>query len=268
MRPYPPGAPTQAPRRCGGPTPAGAVANIGCVLEGLFFRQLLAGHDFATDDTFAQTMRNHAYVVGDADTGEVLVVDPAYDVAGLLGWLAKEHLRLTGVIATHYHADHVGGEILGERIEGLAELLEKVDVPVHVQKDEVAWVAEMTGAPVSALVAHSDDDVVEVGNVFVRLLHTPGHSAGSQCLLVGDNLLTGDTLFIEGCGRTDLPGSDPADMYTSLRRLAALPGRLKVWPGHHYALERSSLLEVVRATNRVLLDLRDRTQWLKTYGSS
>jgi len=236
------------------------------VLDGLFFRQLLAGRDFATDDTLAQTMRNQAYVVGDAGTGEVLVVDPAYDIAGLLGWLAQERLKLVGVIATHYHADHVGGEILGERIEGLAELLEKVDVPVHVHKDEVAWVAEMTGAPVSALVAHSDDDVVEAGNVFVRLLHTPGHSPGSQCLLVDDNLLTGDTLFIEGCGRMDLPGADAADMYTSLRRLVSLPGRLKIWPGHHYALEPWSLLEVVRSTNRVLVDLRDRSEWLRTYG--
>lgn len=236
------------------------------MLDGLFFRQLLAGRDFATDDTLAQTMRNQAYVVGDAGTGEVLVVDPAYDIAGLLGWLAQERLKLVGVIATHYHADHVGGEILGERIEGLAELLEKVDVPVHVHKDEVAWVAEMTGAPVSALVAHSDDDVVEAGNVFVRLLHTPGHSPGSQCLLVDDNLLTGDTLFIEGCGRMDLPGADAADMYTSLRRLVSLPGRLKIWPGHHYALEPWSLLEVVRSTNRVLVDLRDRSEWLRTYG--
>jgi hydroxyacylglutathione hydrolase len=244
------------------------MASITCVLESLLFRQLLAGHDFATDDTLAQTMRNHTYVVGDAGTGEVLLVDPAYDVIGLFGYLAKEHLKLVGVIATHYHADHVGGEILGERIEGLVELLEKADVPVHVQKDEVAWVAEMTGAPVSALVAHSDDDVVEVGNVFLRLLHTPGHSAGSQCILVDDNLMTGDTLFIEGCGRTDLPGGDPADMYTSLRRLAALPGRTKVWPGHHYAHERSSLIEVVRATNRALLDLSDRAEWLRTYGPS
>jgi len=261
------GAPAQAPRPPG-PLASRPAGSITSVLEGLYFRQLLAGYDFATDDTLAQTMRNHTYVVGDPGTAEVLLVDPAYDVAGLLGWLAKEHLKLAGVILTHYHADHAGGEVLGERIEGIAELLDKADVPVHVQRDEVAWVAEMTGAPVGALVAHTDDDVVEVGNVFVRLLHTPGHTSGSQCLLVGDNLLTGDTMFIEGCGRTDLPGADPSDMYTSLRRLASLPGRLRVWPGHHYALERSSLMEVVRATNRALLDLADRDEWLDLYGSS
>ena len=83
----------------------------------------------------------------------------------------------------------------------------------------------MTGAPVSSLVGHHDDDVVQVGSVPVRLLHTPGHTPGSQCFIVGDNLVSGDTLFLEGCGRTDLPGADPGDMYTSLQRLASLPGR-------------------------------------------
>ena len=76
---------------------------------------------------------------------------------------------------------------------------------------------------------------MQVGAVGVRLLHTPGHTPGSQCFVVGDNLVSGDTLFIEGCGRTDLPGADPDEMYTSLQRLASLPGRLMLWPGHHYS---------------------------------
>lgn len=238
--------------------------SIAKVQDGLYFRQLLAGRDFATHDGLATTMRNHAYVVGDEVNGEVLLVDPAYDVAGLLGWTRDQGLRVTGVVATHYHADHVGGEILGQRIEGLTELLELADLPVHVQKDELPWVAEMTGAPVSSLVSHGDDDLVQVGDVMVRLLHTPGHTQGSQCVMVGDNLLTGDTLFIEGCGRTDLPGADAEEMYTSLQRLASLPGRLTLWPGHHYSPESSALLQDVKRVNPVL-ERVDRAQWLHLF---
>jgi glyoxylase-like metal-dependent hydrolase (beta-lactamase superfamily II) len=209
-------------------------------------------------------MRNHVYVIGDAGAGEAVLVDPAYDVGALVTWLEARGLRLAGVLATHYHADHVGGEIFGEHIEGLADLLELADVPVHVQKDELAWVAEMSGAPVSSLVGHHDDDVVQVGSVPVRLLHTPGHTPGSQCFIVGDNLVSGDTLFLEGCGRTDLPGADPDDMYTSLQRLASLPGRLTLWPGHHYSPAASAPLDGVKRTNPVLARL-DRDHWLRRF---
>jgi glyoxylase-like metal-dependent hydrolase (beta-lactamase superfamily II) len=209
-------------------------------------------------------MRNHVYVIGDAGAAEAVLVDPAYDVGALVTWLQARGLRLVGVLATHYHADHVGGEIFGEHIEGLADLLELADVPVHVQKDELAWVAEMTGAPVSSLVGHHDDDVVQVGSVPVRLLHTPGHTPGSQCFIVGDNLVSGDTLFLEGCGRTDLPGADPGDMYTSLQRLASLPGRLTLWPGHHYSPAASAPLDGVKRTNPVLARL-DRDHWLRRF---
>jgi glyoxylase-like metal-dependent hydrolase (beta-lactamase superfamily II) len=234
------------------------------VPEGIFFRQLLAGQEFAIGDQFATTMRNHVYVIGDAGAGEAVLVDPAYDVGALVTWLGARGLRLAGVLATHYHADHVGGEIFGEHIEGVADLLERADVPVHVQKDELAWVAEMTGAPLSSLVGHDDDDVVLVGSVAVRLLHTPGHTPGSQCFIVGDNLVSGDTLFLEGCGRTDLPGADPDDMYTSLQRLASLPGRLTLWPGHHYSPAASAPLDGVKRANPVLARL-DRDHWLRRF---
>ncbi|HTW09332.1 MAG TPA: MBL fold metallo-hydrolase [Acidimicrobiales bacterium] len=232
--------------------------------EGLIFRQLLAGEDFAVGDEFATTMRNHVYVVGDGGTGEVMLVDPAYDVAALLRWAQGQGWTVVGALATHYHADHVGGDIFDQHIEGLADLLALVDVPVHVQKAEVPWVAEMSGAPKSSLVAHGDADLVQVGSVPVQLLHTPGHSQGSQCLVVAEHLLTGDTLFLEGCGRTDLPGADPDDMYTTLQRLASLPGRLTVWPGHHYSTESSAPLEQVKHTNPVLARL-GRQEWRRHF---
>lgn len=229
--------------------------------EGLYFRQLLAGRDFAAGDPFATTMRNLVYVIGDASTGEVVLVDPAYDVQGLLAWLGSAGLRLVGAVATHYHADHIGGDIFGQHIEGLADLLELADVPVHVQKEEVPWVCEMAGAPVSSLVAHADSDRVQVGGVALQLLHTPGHTAGSQCLLADDHLVSGDTLFIRSCGRADLPGADPEDMYASLQRLASLPGRTTLWPGHHYDPETSAPLSDVRRANHALARM-PKEQWL------
>ncbi len=232
--------------------------------EGLYFHQLLAGQDFAVGNQFAATMRNHVYVVGDALSREVVLVDPAYDIAGLLGWLDGQGLRLSAVVATHYHADHVGGEVFGEHVQGLVDLLGLVDVPVHVQKEEVPWVADMCGAPASALVPHKDADVVKVGSVELQLLHTPGHTPGSQCIWVGDNLVTGDTLFLDGCGRTDLPGADGEAMYLSLRRLAALPARLVVWPGHHYSYARSAPLEELKHTNPVLGPLAQ-NEWLRRF---
>jgi hydroxyacylglutathione hydrolase len=227
----------------------------------LYFRQLLAGRDFAAADQFAVTMRNHVYVIGDRATGQVVLVDPAYDVRALVDWVAGEGLTLAGALATHYHADHVGGEIFDQHIEGLSDLLELADVPVHVQREERPWICEMTGAPASSLVPHTDDDIVEVGTVGIRLLHTPGHTPGSQCFVVGDNLVSGDTLFLDGCGRTDLPGADPEEMYASLQRLASLPGRLTLWPGHHYSPAVSAPLDEVRRSNSVLARV-DKDQWL------
>ncbi|HUB69402.1 MAG TPA: MBL fold metallo-hydrolase [Acidimicrobiales bacterium] len=234
------------------------------VPEGLLFRQLLAGVDFALDDHFATTMRNHVYAIGDAATREIVLVDPAYDVEGLLRWAEAGELRLVGAIATHYHADHVGGEIFGEHIEGLVDLLELADVPVHAQKEEIPWISEMTGAPLASLRPHGDEGTVDVGAVTVRLLHTPGHTPGSQCLIAGDNLVSGDTLFLNGCGRVDLPGASPDDMYTTLQRLASLPGRLTLWPGHHYSPERCAQLDDVRRHNPVLARV-DRDVWLRHF---
>ena len=92
-----------------------------------------------------------------------------------------------------------------------------------------------TGVSAADLVEHDHDDLVEVGAVGIRLLHTPGHTPGSQCFLVGDRLVAGDTLFLEGCGRTDFPGGDSDAMYRSLHRLAGLAGDPVVYPGHLYS---------------------------------
>ncbi|RJQ80664.1 MBL fold metallo-hydrolase [Amycolatopsis panacis] len=230
----------------------------------LYFRQLLAGRDFAAGDPVATQMRNFAYLVGDRETGEAVVVDPAYAVRDLLALLEADGMRLTGAIATHYHADHVGGDLMGIPLPGIAELLAEAPVPVHVNAVEREWVGRVTGVSEADLRGHEHDDVLSVGSIDIRLLHTPGHTQGSQCLLVGDRLITGDTLFLEGCGRTDLPGGDSDEIFRSLQGLAGLPGDPVVYPGHQYSPEPSAALSRVKAANFVFRP-RSLEQWRQLF---
>ena len=203
---------------------------------GLVLKQLLAGRDFAPADGFAANMANFIYLIGDDDTRECLLVDPAWDIPGLLDHLDGEDMRLVGVLATHYHPDHVGGNIFGHNIDGLSELMRRRPVKVHVNEREAAGVKTVTGLSEGDLERHAGGDKIRVGNIEISLLHTPGHTPGSQCFLIGPNLVSGDTLFIGGCGRVDLPGSDPEQMYDSLTRvLARLPEDTRLYPGHDYA---------------------------------
>lgn len=216
----------------------------------VYFQQLLAGRDFARNHVFASQMANFVYLVGDRETRECLIVDPAWDVQGLLRVIDKDDLRLRGVLVTHYHPDHIGGEIFGYSIAGLGELLADRPVPVHVNAREAEGVKRLTGLSDSDLIPHAAGDRVEVGGVDVTLIHTPGHTPGSQCFLVGSTLVSGDTLFIGGCGRVDLPGGDPEQMYHSLTHvLAKLPDETVLFPGHNYSSRPNSTIGEEKATN-------------------
>lgn len=217
----------------------------------LYFRQLLSGRDFAVGDMFATQMRNFAYLIGDRTTGDCVVVDPAYAAGDLLDALESDDMQLSGVLVTHHHPDHVGGSMVGFQLPGLAELLERASVPVHVNTHEALWVSRVTGIPVGDLITHEHGDKVSVGDIDIELLHTPGHTPGSQCFLLDGRLVAGDTLFLEGCGRTDFPGGDSDEMYRSLRQLAELPGDPTVFPGHWYSAEPSASLSEVKRSNYV-----------------
>ncbi|MHB8219344.1 MAG: MBL fold metallo-hydrolase [Acidimicrobiales bacterium] len=231
-----------------------------------YFRQWLSGRDFAGGDPVARQMVNFVYAIGDRERKEVLLVDPAYAVAEVLDLIEADDMRCVGVLATHFHPDHIGGEMAGWNIEGVAKLLERVDVPVHVQRTEVPWVLRATGVTAESLVAHDGGDVVMAGDVPVELVHTPGHTPGSQCFLVDGRLVSGDTLFLEGCGRTDLPGSDPSAMYESLTtRLARVPDDTIVFPGHRYSALPSASMGETRQHNYVFLP-RDAREWLAAFG--
>jgi len=238
----------------------------GVTQDRLYFRQLLAGRDFATGDPIARQMVNFVYLVGDRETGEAMAVDPAYDIDGLLAILDEDGMRLTGVLATHYHPDHVGGSMMGLSIKGVRELLDRQPVPIHVQRDEAPWVLRVTEASEGDLVQHDSGDTVLVGQIPIELIHTPGHTPGSQCFYVADRLVAGDTLFLEGCGRTDLPGGDPAALYESLtQKLAKVPDHAVLFPGHLYSPEPSASMGETRASNYVF---RPKTaeQWLMMFG--
>jgi glyoxylase-like metal-dependent hydrolase (beta-lactamase superfamily II) len=232
----------------------------------LYFRQLLSGRDIARTDPVARQMVNFVYLIGDRETREAVVIDPAYDVRGILDVLDEDDMRLTGALATHYHPDHVGGDMAGYRISGVGELLHLRPVPIHVQADESPWVQRVTGASAPDLVEHVGGDVVMVGDIPIELIHTPGHTPGSQCFLVDNRLVAGDTLFLEGCGRTDLPGGDPSALYESLtQRLAKVPDDATLFPGHLYSAEPSASMGDTRRLNFVFRPQNEQ-QWLQMFG--
>jgi glyoxylase-like metal-dependent hydrolase (beta-lactamase superfamily II) len=238
----------------------------------LYFRQLLAGRDFARDDTLARQMVNFSYLIGDRASGTCVVVDPAYAVGELVDLAAGDGMTIDGVLVTHYHPDHVGGSMAGYRIEGLRELLDlDVAAKVHVQAEEAWGTQRVTGLSASDLVEHASGDVVHAGDVAITLLHTPGHTPGSQCFLVAepgepDKLVSGDTLFLDGCGRTDLPGGDADQLYDSVHtKLAVVADDAWLYPGHLYSPEPSAPMGVVRERNYVFR-FRTREQWNLMFG--
>lgn len=231
----------------------------------IYFRQLLSGRDFATSDPLARQMVNFAYLIGDRATGEAVVVDPAYAPDELVAVAGADGMRIVGALATHYHPDHIGGSMMGHSIAGIEGLLEVEGMKVHVQRDEAEWVRKVTNVSESDLEVHGAGDTVRVGEIDIELVHTPGHTPGSQCFLVEGMLVAGDTLFLDGCGRTDLPGSDVEAMYDSLQLLAALPEDTVLFPGHKYSIASSATIGATRETNYVFRP-SSREQWLTMFG--
>ena len=210
-------------------------------------------------------MANFTYLVGSRSTREVAIVDPAWDIDALLERIDAADYKLTAALVTHYHPDHVGGSFGGNSIEGLAQLMAKRGVKAYVHKTEAEGVRKVTGLSESDLARVESGDRLAIGDVEVEFLHTPGHTPGSQCFRIRNTLVSGDTLFINGCGRVDLPGSDPEAMYHSLRHLCSLPDDTLLLPGHNYAHVPNATMGETKSQN-TYLNIRDLDTWKNLMG--
>ena len=180
------------------------------------------------------TFQNFSYIIGDERTHAAALVDPAWEVDKLLKLCGEAGLNVSRVINTHSHHDHVGGNDTVVKRTG-AKVVMHQKSPLH--KD----------------ISVKDGDSLEVGSLKVRVLYTPGHCPDHICLLVEGKLLTGDTLFVGECGRTDLSGGDPGAMYESLfNKLLTLDDSIEVYPGHGYGRKPSSTIREERRNNYTL----------------
>lgn len=173
-------------------------------------------------------MQNFVYLVGDEKAKKAVVIDPAWEVDNIFKAAEKDGMELVGALVSHAHFDHTNG---------IPALLERRDMPVYAQKREVEFAR--AGSPLLGdlgrhIKAVEGGDKLSVGDVEIEFVHTPGHTPGSQCFRLRNCLFSGDTLFIGGCGRSDLPGGDAQELYKSLKSLSKLASSTMLYPGHDY----------------------------------
>ncbi len=167
-------------------------------------------------------LANFIYFIGDTSTKEIAVVDPAWNVPFLREEAQKLNLKIVSIFLTHGHPDHVNG---------LSELLKTHDVPVYISEHEAPFYKPKC----KNLIEVKNHARLKIGSVEFECILAPGHTPGCQCFLSGKHLLTGDVIFVDGCGRCDLPGGDPRQMYYSLYDIIMkLPDDITIYPGHNY----------------------------------
>ncbi|MFN7143710.1 MAG: MBL fold metallo-hydrolase [Myxococcota bacterium] len=230
----------------------------------LYFKQLVAGRDFGANNPVCGQMQNLVYLIGDTETRECVIVDPAWAVDDIVDVAEADGMKVVGAFATHYHPDHVGGSMFGFTLEGASRLVGRCGCKLHCHDKEAEGIRKVTGLSASDLVTHASGEKVSVGSVEVEWLHTPGHTPGSSCFRLKDALVAGDTLFLQGCGRVDLPGGDSETMYHTLQKLRGLPGDTALWPGHSYGGKKATMAQVI-GTNPYL-SVPDLATWRRAMG--
>ena len=166
----------------------------------------------------------NCYIIRDESSTGCCVIDPGGSPQKVLSYLSGNGLTLDAILLTHGHFDHVGG------VKALAQA---TGCPVYLCREDLAMPPDMTAGELYYTHTYGEGDVLELSGLTLRVMHTPGHTPGSVCLLVENAIFSGDTLFAGSCGRTDLPGGDQATLSASLGRLRALEGEYRVFPGHN-----------------------------------
>lgn len=163
-------------------------------------------------------MKNVSYVITDTESNQCVMIDPTWGTPDMIQGVGNK--EMVAVWLTHTHFDH---------IQGLAMCRETWPrVPIYVHR------SEMDQLTIGSVTAMEDGDRLLVGNGEWRVIHTPGHSPGGCCFYYAPYVITGDTVFVNGCGRYDLPGSDRGALYESIQTIAALPDETVIYPGHDY----------------------------------
>lgn len=176
-------------------------------------------------------MNNFIYLIEDTASKRAAIVDPAWDVPKLFDLAEKQGVTITDILLTHSHHDH---------INGVEKVLEKFDAELHLSHAE----SKFWGADLAKPTLHYGGDTLQLGETEIEILHTPGHTPGSICYRIDDQLITGDTMFVFGCGRCDLNGGDPEVMFNTLRHLKeTLSGSTVIHPGHNYAVTPTATME-------------------------
>ena len=208
------------------------MATPASVDKGLWYRQLPLG-----------PMQNFIYLLGAPGGKEAAVVDPAWDPDAILAAVADEGRELTAIVLTHHHFDHTNA---------VPDILSQRQIPVYIQDVEVEYLQDKDALR-SSLKTLRHEEKFSVAGVSIEVLRTPGHTPGSQCLHCAGHLFSGDTLFVDACGRCDLPGGDPEQMFHSLHHvLAPLPDETVVLPGHDYGPVPVSTMGRERSSNPYL----------------
>lgn len=188
------------------------------------------------------------YIVACEKTKKAAVVDPGGDEGKILAELGKMNVELEYIIATHGHPDHVCGNRKIQEQTGAKIIMHAAD-ELFFNKPEVKNYFSMLGLAASppADLQVVDGDEIVIGEVTLKVIHTPGHTPGGMCLYNAPDLLTGDTLFVGGLGRSDFPGGSHQELLTSIRtKLLVLPPETVVWPGHGYGGSRSTIGDEMR----------------------
>ena len=185
----------------------------------MIFEQIPVGH-----------MQNFSYLIGDEKIKEAAVVDPGWEISKILSIAKKYDLKVKFILVTHSHYDH---------IDAVKEIVDATNAIVYVHKEDSE---EIKNRGIEKIKTINEGDEIKISRIKVKVLHTPGHTPGSVCYLVDNRIITGDTLFVENIGRTDLPGGNPGILAESLRRLKKLDDNIEVYPGHDYGSVKHSTI--------------------------